>query len=137
MKRRKFIQNMLLAAAGTVIPVALLARMKKSVGFDLAAGDDYTVIEWRNLDPKPIIVQTRWHEDDLASRLLECDHDFYPWDWHCSKCGISAEMAAEKEIEFLNDDHVPPLKRMYVEMPPRTGKMMYANEMMLRRYLKS
>ena len=85
MKRRKFLKSTAMAVAATALPAAVLAKQANPV---------------HKFGPNPEVV---------------CEHDFQPWDWHCKKCGISMELAEEFRNfrDYKNDDHVPPLKRIY------------------------
>jgi hypothetical protein len=83
MKRRKFIQNMLLAAAGTVIPVALLAGKKPVLcehEFNLWTNTcekcGITAERLENLK-NTVILQTRIHKDDLYASLMQEPHPWY------------------------------------------------------------
>ena len=47
-----------------------------------------TRLEWPNV---VIVIQTRWHEDDLSGRLLSHDHEGAPEDWQVLRLPALAE----------------------------------------------
>jgi hypothetical protein len=80
MKRRKFLKDTLLTAAGTAIPAGIvgMAGAKKPEvvsGFDLATGDDWTSLYWQKpiapLNSNTIFMKTRYHRDDLFAEFLD------------------------------------------------------------------